>query len=99
MEGIVAGVVRFDWAFASRSFFFGDDIVTFWQGKTHGLSFDYLTSPIIGEHFAPGVRLLSYALERLAPFDWGVATAVMLAFHAVSVALLQRILAAMFGRA
>ena len=99
LAAIVAIVVVFDWAFASRSFFFGDDLVTFWEGKARGLSFDYLTTPIVGGHFSPGVRLLSYGLLRLAPLDWNVALGVVLAFHAASVVLVQRTLAALFGRA
>ena len=69
----------------------------FWQGRTHGLTLDYLTSPATA-HFAPGHRLLSYGLYRIAGLDFGAALVVLLAFHGASVVLMQRILAALFGR-
>ena len=94
---VVVVVVVFDYAIASRSFFFGDDIVIFFQGKAQGLSLDYLTSPTIGAHFAPGVRLLSYGLQRVAPLNWDVGLALVLAFLAAAVVLQQRLLAALFG--
>lgn len=98
LAAIVLFVVVFDYAFASRSYFFGDDIVVFWQSKTRGLGLDYLTSPATA-HFAPGHRLLSKALLRVAGLDFGAALALLLAFHAASVVLMQRILNALFGRA
>jgi hypothetical protein len=97
LAAVVAFVVVFDYVFASRSYFFGDDFVVFWQGRTHGLTLDYLTSPATA-HFAPGHRLLSYGLYRIAGLDFGAALVVLLAFHAASVVLMQRILAALFGR-
>jgi hypothetical protein len=97
LGGIVAFVVVFDYAYASRSYFFGDDFVVFWQGRLHGLTLDYLTSPATA-HFAPGHRLLSYGLYRIAGLDFGAALVLLLAFHAVSVVLMQRILAGLFGR-
>jgi hypothetical protein len=93
---VVLVVVVYAYAIASRSFFFGDDVVIFFQGKAQGLSLDYLTSPTIGAHFAPGVLLLSYALQRVAPLNWDVGLALVLAFLAVAVVLQQRLLAALF---
>jgi hypothetical protein len=97
LAAIVVVVVVFDYAYASRSYFFGDDVVILWQSRTHGLSLDYLTSPA-GLHLAPGHRLISWAQYRVAGVDFGAALAVLLAFHAASVVLLQRVLAVLFGR-
>ena len=94
----MAIVVVFDYLVAARSYFFGDDFVVLWQSRTHGLTLDYLTSPATA-HFGPGHRFLSYALYRIAGFNFGAALALLLAFHAAAVViLLQRVLAALFGR-
>jgi hypothetical protein len=97
LTAIVLVVVLVDWAFASRSFFFGDDYVVFWQSRTHSLDLDYLTSAATA-HFAPAHRLITYLFERIVPGSYDAALALVLAFLAAAVVLMQRTLALLFGR-
>ena len=97
---LVVVPVAFWWHFASPSYFLSDDFAHFywahtgraWGGRTPSL-------PSFGGHLVPAYRLTYLALDRVAPMNFEVALAFLVACHAVSAVLLQRILTLVFGRA
>ena len=90
--------VAFWWDFASPSYFHTDDIVHLY-GRTHAARHGRTPSLRHFGHLAPAYRLTYLALDRLAPMNFEVALAFLVACHAVSAVLLQRILTLVFGRA
>jgi hypothetical protein len=96
LAAIVAVSVAVQYAFASSSFFFQDDWGLFHQSLAGGLDPGTLTKAVEA-HFAPGHRVLDFIVTRYLP-HFHEALALLLCFHAVSIVLMQRILALMFGR-
>src|SRR4051812_21895143 len=84
------------WHFASRSYFFQDDFVSLFHARTADLTPGWLIGNQIGR-FAPGQRLLTFTLWRVAGFDFTAALATLVAIQSIGVVLLQRILALLFG--
>lgn len=84
------------WHFASRSYFFEDDFVSLFHAREADLTPGWLAGNQIG-HFAPGQRLLTFTLWRVAGFDFSAALVTLLAIQSIGVVLAQRILALLFG--
>ena len=96
---LVVVPVAFWWRFASSSYFLTDDFTHFyWAHTSDAGCWSYAFAPAFG-HLAPGYRLTYLALDRLAPMNFEVALAFLVACQAVSAVLLQRILTLLFGRA
>ena len=93
---VIAGCVAFQGLLASGSFFAGDD----WLHlvKAHGATLEpgYLGDPVF-IHYAPGLRFGYWALQQVAPADWGVALAALLLLLAGSLLLFHRISIQLFG--
>ena len=89
--------IVFMWHFASPSYFFWDDFGHFYWARNVDGVLSYAFEPSWG-HLAPAYRLAFLALDRVAPMNFDVALAILLACHAVSAVLLQRILTLLFGR-
>src|SRR3954469_14704602 len=86
---------------AADSFFTGDDWIHIVRAHdlvaSGGLpGVDYLGN-VVFIHYAPGLRLSYWALEKLAPLDWAAGQAVLLALFAGSILLLHRIFRQLFG--
>lgn len=96
LVGIVVVQAAITWHFASQSFFFGDDFVLFEEAASAPLTLGYLAGSALGQ-FSPGGRLYILLLQRHAPLDWNVALLSLMAANALAVALIQRILALVFG--
>src|SRR4051812_6318569 len=84
------------WHFASQSYFFQDDFVSLFHARTADLTPGWLIGNQIGR-FAPGQRLLTFTLWRVAGFDFTAALAILVAIQSIGVVLVQRILALLFG--
>jgi hypothetical protein len=97
MALIVAVPAALIWRYASPSYFFSDDLSNLFNAHTSHVSLSYAFGSAIG-HLAPGYRLAYQALDRVAPFNFELALAFLIACHAVSTVLLQRILQRIFGR-
>jgi hypothetical protein len=91
---LVQGAIT--WHFASQSFFFGDDFVVFEEALGAPLTLGYLAGAVLGQ-FSPGGRLYLLVLQRHAALDWNVALGTLVFLHAITVALIQRVLALVFG--
>jgi hypothetical protein len=85
------------WRYASPSYFVSDDLTNLYNAHASHVGFSYAFGSAIG-HLAPAYRLAYQALDRLAPFNFDVALAFLIACHVVSTVLLQRILELVFGR-
>jgi hypothetical protein len=94
---LIAVPVTRMWQFASPSFFFSSDIAHFYWAHTGGVDWSYAFGSANG-HLAPAYRLTYLALDRVAPMNYEVALGILVACHAVSAVLLQRILTLVFGR-
>src|SRR3954463_8245037 len=86
---------------AAGSFFTGDDwihIVRAHDLVARGVlpGIDYLGT-VVFIHYAPGMRLGYWALEKLAPLDWAAGQAALLVLFAGSILLLHRIFRQLFG--
>jgi hypothetical protein len=97
LGAIVLVVFVVDYVFASRSYFFGDDIVVFESSRAHALTPHFLLS-VSTAHFSPGQHLGGWLFQRIVGYDWGLTIAIFLAFHAATIVLMQRILNLLFGR-
>ena len=95
---LVVVPVAFIWHFASPSYFFSDDLANLYRVHNNGAWLSYALEPTNG-HLVPVHRLAYLAIDRFAPMNFDVALAGLLAFHAVSAVLLQRVLTLLFGRA
>jgi hypothetical protein len=98
---IVALALVLQGVLAAGSFFTGDDWIHI--VRAHDLvargglpGIDYLGT-VVFIHYAPGMRLGYWALEKLAPLDWAAGQAALLALFAGSILLLQRIFRQLFG--
>jgi hypothetical protein len=96
LAAIVAVSVAVQYAFAASSFFFADDWGLFHQSLAGGLDPATLTKSY-SPQFAPGHRVLDFIVTRYLP-HFHEALALLLCFHAVSIVLMQRLLALLFGR-
>ena len=97
---IVVVPVGFWWHFASPSYFQWDDFAYFYWAHTDRGSgvLSYAFASAFG-HLSPANSLTYLALERVAPMNFEVALAFLLACQTASAVLLQRILTLVFGRA
>jgi hypothetical protein len=95
---IVVVPVALAWRFASHSYFFLDDLGHLYWAQHSQFSLSYAFDPA-WEHLVPAYRLTYLALYKLAPMNWDAALAILVACHAISAVLFQRILTLLFGRA
>ncbi|ASU85426.1 hypothetical protein CDO52_23835 [Nocardiopsis gilva YIM 90087] len=79
------------------AYFVEDDFLFFGNAAATNLTPDYLTSLHKG-HLMPGAMLLAYIQTAIAPYDWGLATGIMVAFQAGASAAVFRLLWVVFGR-
>jgi hypothetical protein len=98
---VVAVAIVMQAVLAAKSFFTGDD----WLHivRAHDLvasggapGIDYL-GKVVFIHYAPGLRLGYWTLEKFAPLDWAAGQAALLALFAGSILLLDRIFRKLFG--
>jgi hypothetical protein len=93
---LIAGCVAFQGILASGSFFAGDDWLHLVKAHDAALTAPYLADPVF-IHYAPGLRFGYWALQHVAPADWGVALAGLLVLFAGSLVLFHRICIQLFG--
>ena len=95
---VIAGALVLQAVLASGSFFTGDDWLHIVLAHSQaGLpDVDYL-GHVVFIHYAPGLRLGYWALDRMAPLDWAVGQAGLLVLFAGSLLLLDRIFRKLFG--
>ena len=104
VESVLLGILivsplAIAWHFAAPYYFLSDDLIDFYRADHVG-ALSYLFEPgLVRGHLSPLSRFAYLALGRVAPMNFDVALASLLAFHAVSAVLLQRILTLLFGRA
>src|SRR3954452_17667350 len=103
VEGLlgVAVAVAIQGVLAAKSYFTGDDWLHIVRAHdlvaSGGLpGVDYL-GKVVFIHYAPGLRLGYWALEKFAPLDWAAGQAALLALFAGSILLLDRIFRRLFG--
>src|SRR3954469_24857909 len=98
---VVALAIAIQAVLAAKSYFTGDD----WLHivRAHDLvanggfpGVDYL-GKVVFIHYAPGLRLGYWSLERFAPLDWAAGQAALLVLFAGSILLLHRIFRQLFG--
>src|SRR3954452_23936784 len=98
---VVAVAVAIQGVLAAKSYFTGDDWLHIVRAHdlvaTGGLpGVDYL-GKVVFIHYAPGLRLGYWALEKFAPLDWAAGQAALLVLFAGSILLLDRIFRQLFG--
>ncbi|WP_186355685.1 hypothetical protein [Streptomonospora sp. PA3] len=79
------------------AYFIEDDFLFFGNAAATDLTLDYLTDLHKG-HLMPGALLLTYIQAAAAPYDWGVASGLMLAAQAGAYAAVFALLWEVFGR-
>ncbi|MBB6170191.1 hypothetical protein HNR23_000251 [Nocardiopsis mwathae] len=79
------------------AYFVEDDFLFFGNAAANNLTPEYLTDLHKG-HLMPGAMLLAYIQTAIAPYDWGLASGIMLAFQAGASAAVFRLLWVLFGR-
>src|SRR3954451_23463801 len=98
---VVALAIAIQAVLAAKSYFTGDD----WLHivRAHDLvasggfpGVDYL-GKVVFIHYAPGLRLGYWSLERFAPLDWAAGQAALLVLFAGSILLLHRIFRTLYG--
>jgi hypothetical protein len=98
---VVAVAVAIQAVLAAKSYFTGDDWLHIVRAHdlvaSGGLpGVDYL-GKVVFIHYAPGLRLGYWTLEKFAPLDWAAGQAALLALFAGSILLLHRIFGQLFG--
>ena len=88
-------------ALAAKSYFTGDDwlhiVLAHDLVSGGGLPDVNYLGHVVFIHYAPGLRLGYWALERFAPLDWAAGLAALLVLFAGSMLLLYRIFKQLFG--
>jgi hypothetical protein len=80
----------------SQSSFFSDDYLDFATARQEGLSWHYLTEGVFG-HFVVGYRFGYWALDKLSPFNYALAAAIMVVTYALLVWVFSRVLVQLIG--
>jgi hypothetical protein len=98
---VVVLAIALQGVLAAKSYFTGDDwlhivLAHDLVGRGGLPDQDYLGHAVF-IHYAPGLRLSYWALEKLAPLDWAAGQAALLALFGGSLLLLDRILRRLFG--
>jgi hypothetical protein len=101
LVAVVLLAVALQAVLAAKSYFTGDDwlhivLAHDLVGRGGLPDHDYLGHAVF-IHYAPGLRLSYWALEKFAPLDWAAGQAVLLALFGGSLLLLDRILRRLFG--
>ncbi|MFL5884375.1 MAG: hypothetical protein ACJ77M_04835, partial [Thermoleophilaceae bacterium] len=100
VAGLLAAIVVVQtvagWLLAHGSFFSFDDLSIFSDFR-YGVGINLWASN--GGHLNPGYRLLHWLVYRGSHAHWELSLAIVLAFHAASTVLLQRLLARVWGNA
>src|SRR4051812_37181570 len=98
---VVAVALAVQCVLAANSYFTGDDWIHIVRAHdlvaSDGLPGSHYLGKVVFTHYAPGLRLGYWTLERFAPLDWGVALAGLLVLFAGSLLLFNRILARLYG--
>jgi hypothetical protein len=99
---VVVGIgIALQGVLASGSFFTGDDWLHIVRAHdlvaSGGLPDVHYLGTVVFIHYAPGLRLGYWALEKLAPLDWAAGQVALLALLAGSILLLNRIFRQLFG--
>ncbi|MFL5831861.1 MAG: hypothetical protein ACJ76X_18235 [Solirubrobacteraceae bacterium] len=82
--------------FIRASWFYLDDIRNLAEARQRGLTWGFLTTPI-GEHLAPGHRLLDWLVAVPFGRHWAFAVLVLIVFSAVFLSYLAGTLTVLFG--
>ncbi|MFF3664437.1 hypothetical protein [Microtetraspora malaysiensis] len=80
----------------ARGYFIEDDFLFVGDAYEHNLTWDYLTRVHKG-HLMPGALGLVWVLSRIAPYNWFLVAAVMLALQAVASVGMLVLLRRLFG--
>ena len=98
---VVAAGLVLQGVLASGSFFTGDDWLHIVRAHdlvaSGGLPDEHYLGTAAFIHYAPGLRLGYWALEKLAPLDWAAGQTALLALFAGSILLLHRIFGQLYG--
>jgi len=98
---VVAAGLVLQGVLASGSFFTGDDWLHIVRAHdlvaSGGLPDEHYLGTAVFIHYAPGLRLGYWALEKLAPLDWAAGQTALLALFAGSILLLHRIFRQLYG--
>jgi hypothetical protein len=98
---VVAIGIALQGILASGSYFTGDDWLHIVRAHdlvaSGGLPDVHYLGTVVFIHYAPGMRLGYWALEKLAPLDWAAGQVALLALFAGSILLLNRIFRQLFG--
>src|SRR3954466_12839644 len=98
---VVAVAVAIQGVLAAKSYFTGDDWLHIVRAHdlvaTGGPPGGGYLGKVVFIHYAPGLRLGYWALEKFAPLDWAAGQAALLALFAGSILLLDRIFRRLFG--
>jgi hypothetical protein len=97
LAGLIILPTAFMWQFASPSYFFWDDLGHLYLAHTRDSVWSYAFEPSWG-YLAPMYNLTYLATQEIAPLNFDLALAFLLACQAVSAVLLQRVLTLLFGR-
>jgi hypothetical protein len=98
---VVAVAIAIQGVLAAKSYFTGDDWLHIVRAhdlvSSGGLPDVHYLGQVVFIHYAPGLRLGYWALEKFAPLDWAAGQAALLALFAGSMLLLYRIFKQLFG--
>ena len=81
---------------ASRGYFFADDFIDFQITRQLGFGGRLFEQPIFG-HFIPGFTFVNYLVSSFIPYQWWIIEAIEVILFALSLILLYRLLASLFG--
>src|SRR5256714_8211001 len=98
---VVALAIAIQGALAAGSYFTGDDwlhiVLAHDLVGSGGIPDVHYLGHAVFIHYAPGLRLSYWALEKFAPLDWAAGQAALLALFAGSILLLHRIFRRLYG--
>lgn len=92
VTGVVVAQALWLGLLGRQAWFYADDWIHFAIARDAPLGWSYLLQPIF-VHLAPLHRLADWLLQRLAPLDWGVASATLVALACAGTVVLDRALA------
>ncbi|MDQ2959088.1 MAG: hypothetical protein M3Y42_19295, partial [Actinomycetota bacterium] len=94
---VVVGQAGLLGLFASRGWFYADDLSYMSQATGRSLGWGYLTASL-NDHFVPGLRLVFWIINRTTRLDYGITILARLLVQAASTLLLYRLLVLLVGR-
>ncbi|MEA2459393.1 MAG: hypothetical protein QOC95_2365, partial [Thermoleophilaceae bacterium] len=98
LAAVAAVAIALQGILAASSYFTGDDWLHIVLAHGHpGLPDVGYLGRVVFIHYAPGLRVGYWVLERIAPLDWAAGQAGLLVLFAGSLVLLNRIFRKLFG--